>query len=232
MDIAIAKDLQFPMATFTLDPGESARIQRGSMIYRSAGVDLNTKTNSKGGGLGGLVKAAARSVVSGESVFITEVVSQVPGGQVAIAPASPGTIVQLDVGAVHYRLNDSVFLAMESSVNYVMERQKLGKAVFAGQGGLFVMSTEGTGRLLVNAFGSIKEINLENSPGFTVDNGHVVAWDKNLNYKIELQSGLFGSIGTGEGVVNTFTGTGKILIQTLNLASFAGELNRYIASGS
>jgi uncharacterized protein (TIGR00266 family) len=230
MDIKIQSDLQFPMATFTLQQGESARISRGSMIYRTGGVELNAKLNAKGGGggFGKFVAAAARSVVSGESIFITEVVSNVPNGEVAIAPACPGTIVQLDVGQAQYRLNDSTFLAMESSVNYSMERQNVGKALLGGQGGFFVMTTEGQGRLLVNAFGSIKEIQLNNARDFTIDNGHVVAWDRNLNYSISLQSGFFGSIGTGEGIVNTFNGTGKVLIQTLNLETFADQLKRYI----
>jgi uncharacterized protein (TIGR00266 family) len=231
MDIKIATEMQFPMATFRLQQGESARIARGSMIYRTEGVDLNAKLNARGGGgLGKLVAAAARSAVSGESMFITEVISNVPNGEIAVAPSCPGTIVQLDVGANQYRLNDSTFLAMESSVNYSMERQKVGKALFGGQGGFFVMSTEGQGKLLVNAFGSIKEIQLNNANGFAIDNGHVVAWDRNLDYDIQLQSGVFGSIGTGEGIINIFRGTGKVLIQTLNLETFAEQIKRFIPS--
>lgn len=233
MDIQIESNLQFPMVKLVMGAGETARIERGSMIYRTAGVDLNTKLNANdGAGLGKFLKAAARSVVSNESIFVTEVVSSVPNGEVAIAPTCPGTIVQLDVGEKQYRLNDSVFLAMESTVAYTLQRQSVGKAIFGGQGGFFVMTTEGQGRLLVNAFGSIKEIELNNAQGFAIDNNHVVAWDRNLDYQISLQSGFFGSIGTGEGIVNVFNGTGKILIQTLNLENFAGSLQRYIVTDS
>ena len=105
-----------------------------------------------------------------------------------------------------------------------MERQKIGTALFGGQGGFFVMTTEGQGRLLVNAFGSVKSIQLNNAQGFAIDNNHVVAWDRNLDYSISLQSGFFGSIGTGEGIVNVFSGTGKVLIQSLNLQNFADQL--------
>lgn len=232
MNINIEHDLQFPMATLTFNAGEGGYIASGSMIYRSAGVSVNAKLNSKGSGLGKLVGAVARGVSSGESMFITEVSSSVNGGVLAIAPACPGTIVQLDVGAVHYRLNDSTFLAMQNTVNYSMQRQSLGKAAFAGTGGFFVMTTEGQGALLVNAFGSVKAIDLVNEPEFTIDNGHVVAWDTRLNYEIKMEGGFLGSIGTGEGVVNTFSGTGRVYIQTLNLQTFASQLGPFIATAN
>jgi uncharacterized protein (TIGR00266 family) len=220
------------MARVLLNQGETARIQRGSMVYSSPGVELNARMNASGEGLGKFVRAVARSAVSGESAFITEVVCQAPYGEVAIAPTYPGTIAQLDVGAVQYRLNDGAFLALDPAVAYTMERQSVGKAVFGGQGGLWVMTTNGQGPLLVNAFGSISEIPLNNANGFVVDNRHVVAWDRNLNYQIQLQSGFFGSMGTGEGLVNVFSGTGKILIQSLNLETFAAALNPFLPQRS
>jgi uncharacterized protein (TIGR00266 family) len=232
MQFTIDSNLQFPMARLWLGQGETALIQRGSMVYRSGGVELTAKLNATGSGLGKVVKAMARSAVSGESMFITEVVSRAPRGEVAIAPNVPGTIRQLEVGASQYRLNDSAFLAMDSTVAYTLERQSAGRALFGGQGGFFVMTTNGQGTLLVNAFGSVVEVDLADCPGFTVDNRHVVAWDRALDYRIELQSGFFGSIGTGEGVVNTFYGTGKVLIQSLNIETFAAAMVPFLPSSS
>jgi uncharacterized protein (TIGR00266 family) len=221
---------QFPIARILMNQGETARLQRGAMIYRTPGVELNAQLNAKGEGLGKFVRAMARSAVSGESAFITEAICQAERGEVAIAPTYPGTIAQLDVGATQYRLNDSAFLAMDSTVAYTMERQSAGRALLGGQGGFFVMTTNGQGALLVNAFGSITEIPLNNANGFVVDNRHVVAWDRNLDYTIELQSGFWGSIGTGEGVVNSFSGTGKLLIQSLNLETFAASMIPFLPS--
>ena len=231
MEIKIESQMAYPLASFSMVQGENARIARGSMVYRTGGVELNTKLNASGSGAGAFIKAVARSAVSSESMFITEVICNGASGEVAIAPEMPGSIIQLDIGERQYRLNDSVFLAMESSVSYTLERQNLGKAIFAGTGGLFVMTTGGQGRMLINSFGTVKEIQLNNVDEFVIDNGHVVAWDTSLQYSLQLQSGFFGSIGTGEGIVNTFRGTGKVLIQSLNLQSFAGQLSRYIVKG-
>lgn len=36
-----------------------------------------------------------------------------------------------------------------------MEKQNIGKAIFGGTGGLFVIETEGEGQLLISGFGDI-----------------------------------------------------------------------------
>ena len=53
-----------------------------------------------------------------------------------------------------------------------------------------------------------------------------------IDYSIHLENGFWQSIGTGEGVVNTFRGTGEIYVQSLNLQTFAGLLNRYLPKRS
>ncbi|MBT8846585.1 TIGR00266 family protein, partial [Lactobacillus delbrueckii subsp. bulgaricus] len=57
----------------------------------------------------------------------------------------------------------------------------------------------------------------------SIDNEHVIAWDANLDYDIKVASGMFG-FTSGEGLVNHFTGDGKVLIQTRNLHSLAEAL--------
>ena len=93
------------------------------------------------------------------------------------------------------------------------------------------MTTQGQGTLLANAYGSIKKIELNNQE-VNIDNAHVVAWSQTLDYNIHLENGFWQSIGTGEGVVNTFRGTGEIYVQSLNLQTFAGLLNRYLPKRS
>ena len=231
MNFTIENNSQFPFVEIALDKGEKAYIQRGGMVYHSPSVKLNTKLNAKGSGLGKLVKAVGRSMVSGESTFITEATSEVDGGVLALAPNVPGQVMALEIGDHQYRLNDGAFLALDGSAFYTMERQSFGRALFGGQGGFFVMTTEGEGTLLVNAFGAIKKIELQDQE-MTIDNAHVVAWSQSLNYNIHLENGFWQSIGTGEGVVNTFQGTGEVYVQSLNLQTFAGSLSKFIPRSS
>ena len=139
------------------------------------------------------------------------------------APSIPGKIVCLPIGERQYRLNTGAFLAGDYSVGYSMKMQDIGKAFFGGTGGLFVMETEGQGDVFVNAFGDLLELEVHPDCPMTIDNDHVVAWDRNLDYHISVASGTFG-FTTGEGLVNRFVGEGKVYIQTRNLSSLASAL--------
>ena len=221
MRYTIDSNMQFPLVEIALEKGEKVFIQQGSMVYHTPSVVLNTQLNArKGSGVGKLVGALGRSVVSGESMFITQASSNDDDGLLALAPSMPGQVIALELGEKQYRLNDGAFLALDGSAQYKMERQSLGRAIFGGQGGLFVMTTEGEGTLLANSFGSIKKIELENQE-ITIDNAHVVAWSSDLDYNIHFENSFFQSIGTGEGLVNTFKGTGEVYIQSLNLQQFS-----------
>ena len=231
MRFSMDSNMQFPLVELSLNQGETVFIQRGSMVYHTPNVTLNTQLNASGSGLGRFVKAVGRSMVSGESTFITQAVAQSDNGYLALAPDSPGQVIPLQLGEKQYRLNDGAFLALDGTAYYTMERQSVGKALFGGQGGFFVMTTQGQGTLLANAFGSIKKLELHNQE-VTIDNAHVVAWSQSLNYNIHLENGFWQSIGTGEGVVNTFQGTGEVYVHSLNLQTFAGSLSKFIPRSS
>lgn len=222
MKYTLRGESECPVAQIELKDGETVRVERGAMAYM-ADVELKGKMNSRKKGLGGMLGAIGRSLTSGESMFITEATATDDNAILGVAPSIPGKIAGLKVGSQQYRLNTGAFLACDSSVNYVMKKQDLSKAAFGGTGGLFVMETEGKGDILVNAFGDLIELEVTGDRPLTIDNEHVVAWDSTLDYRIEVASGTFG-FTSGEGLVNRFTGKGKVLIQTRNLASLAEAL--------
>lgn len=226
MEYRILGDNDCPIAEFHMNRGETLKLERGAMAYMS-GVEIQGKLNSKGGLLG----AIGRSLAAGESMFITHAVAVEDHAVLGIAPPIPGQISRLSVGARQYRLNTGAFLACASTVNYDIKSQKLSHALFGGTGGLFVMETTGQGDILINAFGSLVELEVTPDRPLTVDNQHVVAWDRDLSYSIEIASGMFG-FTTGEGLVNKFQGSGRILIQTRNVQSLAGAVEPFIATGN
>ena len=226
MKYKLIGDSDCPVAQIELDQGQTIKVERGAMAYMSR-IELKGKMNARKKGLGGMISAIGRGLTSGESVFITEAQATADGAFIGVAPAIPGKIVCLSVGQAQYRLNTGAFLACDANVNYAMKSQDAGKALFGGTGGFFVMETEGTGNLLVNAFGDLIELEVTPSQPLTIDNEHVVAWDRSLDYQIEVASGAFG-FTTGEGLVNQFSGNGKVLIQSRNIHSLAEALTPYL----
>ena len=230
MKYNILGDDDCPLLHIDLCEGERVLIERGSMAYMS-NVSLSGKMNSEKKGFAGFISAVGRSIASGESVFITEATGDCDGAELGVAPSIPGKIVPLEIGARQYCLNTGAFLACDASVTYNIITQSFGKALLGGTGGLFIMETAGTGDMLVNAFGDILEIEVRPDKPMIIDNEHVVAWDSSLEYNIEVASGTFG-FTTGEGFVNRFTGSGKVLIQTRNTHSLAEEIRKFIPTQS
>ena len=231
MNYRLSNEGAFPLVLVNLNANEEIRIESGSMVYHNGKVTLEGKMNSNGsGGIGGLLKAAARSVVSGEGFFITTAKGTADNALVAIAPGSIGQIKELKVGESKWCINDGAFLACDSSVTYNMKKQSVGRAIFGGTGGFFFFFSAGEGTMLVNGFGDIIEVDLDGSSPFVVDNFHVVAWESTLAYNIKAASGMFG-FTTGEGVVNEFTGRGKLLVQTRNISGLAGLVRPFIPTG-
>lgn len=231
MNYKITQSTVYPLVEVTLAQGEEIQIERGGMVYHSGDVTLEGRMNSDSGGLGGFVKALGRSMVSGESIFITRARGMSNGAKIALAPGAPGGIRELQLGVQQWRIRDQAFLACDAGVLYEMKRQSFSKAVFGGTGGFFVMETRGTGIMLISSYGDILELQVDGAKPLVVDNSHVVAWSATLDYEIKIASGTFG-FTTGEGLVNEFRGTGSVLIQTRNVESLAGMLKPFFPSDS
>ena len=65
-----------------------------------------------------------------------------------------------------------------------------------------------------------------------IDNGFLVAWENHLNYTIsKAGASIIGSILSGEGFVTTFTGPGRVYVQTRSVIGLASLLAPYMAAG-
>lgn len=212
-----------PLVIVELNQGESIRLEPGAMVYHNGKVSLEGKMN---GGIGG---ALMKKMFTKESFFITTATGTANGGIIGVAPAGFGDIHEIQVGPTQWLLNDGAYLASDATVDYKSKSQGIGKALFGKTGGLFIIQTSGQGTMLINAFGSLLQFELNGSEDLVIDNGHVVCWEDTLDYKIEVASGTFG-FKTGEGVVCRFSGKGKVILQSRNIENFAGILSGFFAA--
>lgn len=122
-------------------------------------------------------------------------------------------------------VDDGLFLACDSSIKQsVVMRSNLSSAVL-GREGLFNLCLSGNGFVALESFVPREElvlIELENDT-IKIDGNFAIAWSKSLEFTVEKSTkSLLGSAVSGEGFVNVYRGTGKLLmapIQTLNRSS-------------
>ena len=114
--------------------------------------------------------------------------------------------------------DDGMFIACDDEVkDNVVMRSNLSSAAFGGEG-LCNLCLEGKGVVVLNSpcpKDELYEIVLQNDV-VKIDGNHAVCWSKSLDFTVE-KSGksLIGSAASGEGLVNVYRGTGKILMSPL-----------------
>lgn len=112
-------------------------------------------------------------------------------------------------------LDDGLFLACESKVKQkVVARTNVSSAML-GNEGLFNLCLEGDGIAVLESpvpREELIEFVLENDE-VRIDGNFAIAWSKSLDFRVEKSSkSLIGSAVSGEGLVNVYRGTGKILM--------------------
>lgn len=213
----------FALAIVQLQPEQTINAEAGAMVSMSGNIDLHSQM--KGGVFGALKRA-----VGGESAFVSTFTAKNGPGEVTLAPGSPGDIVGIEMKSQTFKVQGSSYLAGDTSL--AVETKFGGAKSFFGGEGLFVLEVSGTGLLLVSSFGAIHRKSLQRGEQYVVDTGHLVAWEGHMQYNLRkaARSGFFRSMMSGEGLVAEFVGPGELLIQTRNLAAFAGLLKPYFPS--
>jgi len=217
LNVDIRFSPSFAMATVTLNQGEGLQAEAGAMTGMSGGVEITTK--AQGGLLGGL----KRSVLGGESFFINTFTASAGPGEVIVAPALPGDIIHLPVdGTKAVMVQSGSWLAGEASVA-VDTKWGGAKTFFSGEG-LFLLRCSGAGDMLVASYGAVFEMDLAPGQTYKVDTGHIVAFDEGIGYEVNKVGNWKSTILSGEGLVATFTGPGKLWQQSRSPADLVGWL--------
>lgn len=220
MKINILGKGSFASALVQLNPGETFISEAGAMYRASPNIDIDVTTRSRG--KGGLLSGIKR-MLGGESFFLSSYsVTDGQVGEVGLAPTHQAEIkaIRLD-GTKEWICAGGSYLGSTAGLQLDTEFQGL-KGFFTGEGAFYI-SVNGSGVLLVSAFGRIVELDCNDD--LTVDTGHVVAFEDTLEYSLSkagrswIQSWL-----AGEGIVLKFRGQGKILVQSHNPGEFGNYL--------
>lgn len=206
MKVDVRFSPSFAAAVVELPPGVEVLAEASAMIGMSAGVQIETRAR------GGFMKSLRRSALGRESFFINTFRAPT-GGEVTFAPTLPGDIVHLAVdGSRALLVQSGSWLAAEPSVD-VDTKWGGGRTFFSGEG-LFLLRCSGQGDMLVASYGALECRSLADGEEYRVDTGHMVAFEEGMGYKVGKVGNWKSTLLSGEGLVATFTGPGKLWMQS------------------
>ena len=210
----------FPVVTCTLSSGEQMITEKGSMVWMSSNIEMETQ----GGGLGKMFSKA----FSGESMF-QNIYTARGEGMITFGSSFPGQIIPLQVSPGREMiLQKSAFLASETGVNLsIFFNKKLGAGLFGGEG--FIMQKiSGQGIAFVEIDGELVEYDLKPGEALVVDTGNVAGFESTVSMDIRQVPGLKNKLLGGEGLFNThLTGPGKVWLQTMPIVNVAMALKGF-----
>ena len=185
-------------------------LQVGAMQWTVGNVNATTGVK----GVGDFFGKSLRASVTGESAIKPEYTGN---GMLMLEPTYKH-ILLIDIAEWNGSivLDDGLFLACESHLKHKAVMRSNFSSAVAGNEGLFNLGIQGTeGILCCESFcpkEELIEVVLQNDV-LKVDGNFAIAWSGSLDFTVE-RSGktLLGSAASGEGLVNVYRGTGKVLL--------------------
>ena len=193
-----------------IDKDHSAVIQAGAMQWMGGNVQATSGVK----GIGDFLGKALKGAVTKETAVKPEYVGE---GCLVLEPTYK-YIILADIGKwgpAGMTIEDGMFLACDANVkSKVVARKNLSSAVL-GSEGLFNLSLHGNGVAALESNvpeDELIEVILENDE-LKIDGNLAVCWSSNLEFTVERSTKTFvGSAVSGEGLVNVYRGTGRVLM--------------------
>ena len=184
-------------------------VQAGAMQWMRG--DVHATTGIKG--VGDLFGKAVRGKMTGESAIKPEYT----GNGLLVLEPTYKHILLLDVGAWNGSIviEDGMFMACDAALKHkAVMRSNLSSAA-AGNEGLFNLGLQGNGVVCLESNvpkEELVEIELHDDV-LKIDGNMAIAWSGSLEFTVE-RSGksLIGSAASGEGLVNVYRGSGRVLM--------------------
>ena len=184
-------------------------LQAGAMQWMVG--DVSATTGIKG--VGDLFGKAVRGKVTGESAIKPEYTGN---GMLVLEPTYKYLLL-IDVaqwgGSIV--IEDGMFLACDASLKHKAVMRSTFSSAVAGNEGLFNLGLNGNGVVCLESMvpqEELIEIELQDDV-LKIDGNMAIAWSSTLQFTVE-RSGksLIGAAASGEGLVNVYRGSGKVLM--------------------
>ena len=215
----------FPVVVCQLENGEKMITERGSMVWMSPNMEMETT----GGGLGKMFSRA----FSGESIF-QNIYTARGAGMITFGSSFPGEIIPLEIGPGREMiLQKSAFMAAESGVQLSVHfNKRFTTGMFSGEG--FIMQKlSGQGTAFVEIDGDLMVYDLKPGEQLVVDSGNIAGFETTVHMEVKTVPGLKNKLLGGEGFFNTWlTGPGKVWLQTMPISGVAAALQRYLPTSN
>jgi len=206
------------MAKITLGNGENCVAESGSMVAMSGNLNVSTSTHKRN--QGNILKSVKR-LFAGESFFLNHYNSSAGDDTLYLSTDLPGDMIVHELNGESLIVQSGSFVASDDSIDLDVGWQGF-KSMFSGES-LFWLNLKGRGKVILNSFGAIYEVDVEDE--YIVDTGHIVAFEETLNFEIsKAGSSWLHSFMGGEGLVCKFKGKGKLWCQSHNPTGFGSVL--------
>ena len=187
-------------------------LQSGAMQWMSGSSKLSTGIK----GVADLGKKFLKSTVTNE----TTVKPEYSGNGYVITEQTYKHLILLDLNdwGNNLMIDDGLFLAAEKTVELSVKRRTNLSSAFASSEGFFNTVLHGNGYICLESRIPLKELIIIelNNDTVSIDGPMAIAWTSNLELTVERSAKSFmGSAVSGEGLVNVYRGTGKILMAPL-----------------
>lgn len=184
-------------------------VQAGSMQWFAGNIEAQTDVK----GAGDFMKKMFGSAVTGETAIKPRYAGN---GLLVLEPTYKFILLEdLDQWGNNLVIEDGLFLACTDSVKLsVVRRQNVSSALLGGEG-LFNTCLSGQGVAVLESPVPREElvaVDLENDT-IKIDGSFAIAWSAGLQFTVERTTKtLIGSAASGEGLVNVYRGTGRVLM--------------------
>lgn len=193
-----------------LNGKESAIIQAGSMQWMAGHVKATTGIK----GVGDLVGKMVKGAITKETAVKPEYV----GNGILVLEPTYKYLILVDVGSWGEKgmtIEDGMFYACSGTVKNKLTARKTISSTVLGKEGFFNLSLVGEGIAALESnvpYEELIEVELDNDE-LKIDGNLAVCWSSGLEFTVERSTKtLVGSAVSGEGLVNVYRGTGKVLM--------------------